>query len=507
VQPQIQGAGAPTNPCFNGGQQYVDTTNHVIYSCPSNGSNWVNIGLGNLSGGGGAFNALTSGTNTAASMTVGTGASISSSGTGTVTATNGAVPAFPVLAQGAKCDGSTDDTTAIQAALTACAASINGGTVVVPAGVCRTSSLLTLSGNGCTLQGQGINANTAGGSTIQTTSSTANILQVGPSSGTGSTLRVRDLSLSRTVAGTSTSTGFFITSCGVCEITNVESFDSIFGYRYQIGTGGNQVKIERARAYANLGSTRYGFYINGQTNSLMMVDDVSAPLNGKTITYGLYFVSGSNDVFANRFQDTGSQHAIYFAGNANNIHIAHPVLDTCGADCISVNSSTGGGLGNDNNITFTDIWAAPNNGATAAVTITSSQGVQINGGAVHIWTASKNAILATSSSRLQINNVHEFVRGGTNTSNCITLSSTSDTTISGNHCFGMSATPMAAGIVLTGSTLNSITGNMVSGTGSSGIALDGSSNNNNLCGNIVDTTSITTKMTNSGTGNACGMTN
>lgn len=47
VSPQIQGAGAPTNPCYNGGQQYVDTTNHVIYGCPSSGSNWTNLSLGN----------------------------------------------------------------------------------------------------------------------------------------------------------------------------------------------------------------------------------------------------------------------------------------------------------------------------------------------------------------------------------------------------------------------------------------------------------------------------
>lgn len=48
VSPQIQGAGAPTNPCTNGGQQYVDTTNHVLYGCPSSGSNWANLGLGNV---------------------------------------------------------------------------------------------------------------------------------------------------------------------------------------------------------------------------------------------------------------------------------------------------------------------------------------------------------------------------------------------------------------------------------------------------------------------------
>jgi len=51
VQPQIQGAGAPPNPYANGGQQYVDQTNHVLYGCPASGGNWANLGLGNLLGG------------------------------------------------------------------------------------------------------------------------------------------------------------------------------------------------------------------------------------------------------------------------------------------------------------------------------------------------------------------------------------------------------------------------------------------------------------------------
>lgn len=46
VAPQIQGAGAPSNPCATAPQQYVDTTNHVIYQCNVSGGNWVNIGLG-----------------------------------------------------------------------------------------------------------------------------------------------------------------------------------------------------------------------------------------------------------------------------------------------------------------------------------------------------------------------------------------------------------------------------------------------------------------------------
>ncbi|MBV9179888.1 MAG: hypothetical protein JO356_01135 [Acidobacteria bacterium] len=59
VSPQITGSGAPSNPCVNGGQQYLDTTNHVLYSCPSNGSNWANIQLGNAAGSGWTNNGAT----------------------------------------------------------------------------------------------------------------------------------------------------------------------------------------------------------------------------------------------------------------------------------------------------------------------------------------------------------------------------------------------------------------------------------------------------------------
>lgn len=49
---QITGAGAPSNPCGTGGQDYVDTTNHVIYHCSVPGQNWVNIGGGSSNSGG-----------------------------------------------------------------------------------------------------------------------------------------------------------------------------------------------------------------------------------------------------------------------------------------------------------------------------------------------------------------------------------------------------------------------------------------------------------------------
>jgi hypothetical protein len=79
-----------------------------------------------VSGGGSpAFSAITTGTNTTATMTVGSGASIVTTGTGNVVACNGR--AFTnVKVEGAVGNGSTNDSTAIQSAFTAAGSTTPG---------------------------------------------------------------------------------------------------------------------------------------------------------------------------------------------------------------------------------------------------------------------------------------------------------------------------------------------------------------------------------------------
>jgi hypothetical protein len=95
-------AGVPTGTC-GANALAVNTTNGNLYSC--NGGVWTLVGGG---GGSSAFSALTSGTNTTAAMVVGTGASLASTGTGTIHASSvGAV--FSVLDYGWVDDDSTDN--------------------------------------------------------------------------------------------------------------------------------------------------------------------------------------------------------------------------------------------------------------------------------------------------------------------------------------------------------------------------------------------------------------
>lgn len=93
--PRVTVAGKPGTPRTNQVVVVTDAANATTcitgggssnVTCQWNGSNWVAIGGGG-GGGAGGFDAITSGSNTGATMTCGTGCSIVPSGTGAITAT------------------------------------------------------------------------------------------------------------------------------------------------------------------------------------------------------------------------------------------------------------------------------------------------------------------------------------------------------------------------------------------------------------------------------------
>lgn len=103
----IYGNVPPTGPCAVSGQFYTNFTPHppALYQCQF--GVWVSITAFTSYG----FNVITGGTNTSAAMVVGTGASLSTSGAGTIAATTAAA----LAATPGQCTGMTPIATGIQA--------------------------------------------------------------------------------------------------------------------------------------------------------------------------------------------------------------------------------------------------------------------------------------------------------------------------------------------------------------------------------------------------------
>ena len=84
----------------------------------------------------------------------------------------------------------------------------------------------------------------------------------------------------------------------------------------------------------------------------------------------------------------------------------------------------------------------------------------------------------------------------------VKINSSSGNTVSGNVITETTGSGFTTGIVLVSASRNAVNGNAISGYGTTGISLDSSSSNNNLLGNAINPTNITTPISNSGTYNA-----
>lgn len=134
----------------------------------------------------------------ATSLALGTPLSVSSGGTG-----GNSVAAFKTLtgqqivvtdpAYGAKCDGSTDDTTAINNALA------TGLTVILPPATCKITGVLNINVSGTSLIGQGIQA-----SFLTSSSTTAVMISVGSSV---NHVTISNMTLTRSVTAVATAEG------------------------------------------------------------------------------------------------------------------------------------------------------------------------------------------------------------------------------------------------------------------------------------------------------------
>ena len=322
----LSGSGAPSITCTqNGnyaiypygaewGQSYQDTTNNVEYKCTTSG--WAK----NLPTTGGTLTGALNGTSASFSGTVAAGAPIAltSGGTGATTAAvamdNFGLTFVDVRNAGAKCDGTTDDTTAIQAAISEAESGLIAGyapAIYIPSGVCRISAALRLPSN-LQVFGDGLAA-----SVIQQTSTTANLFTV---YNNGTTLPeyffgggVRDITLEgngHTTKGT------------LLEIQNAGGYtlDNVMFYNH----GGRGIEIgevsERSKftnifmQYVRFPETLNGFEFHQVGVTIMSPgqagDLVSSPLNSELPYYcfGVNCVNGY-------FPGPGGQAMVSASGN------------------------------------------------------------------------------------------------------------------------------------------------------------------------------------------------
>ncbi len=125
----------------------------------------------------------------------------------------------------AACNGTADDTVALQSALNTVGALVQGGAVLIPSAICYTASGITVPSN-VNLVGNGFfPANPQFGSQIKCALSTAVCVQVGTTGSNGS-VKVSDLGVTRAVGTPSSTTiGVLVKDSYNVSLSNVGSFN------------------------------------------------------------------------------------------------------------------------------------------------------------------------------------------------------------------------------------------------------------------------------------------
>lgn len=244
-----------------------------------------------------------------------------------------------VLDYGAKCDGATDDTTALQAAFTAGA----GKTIQFPAGTCLFTSL-TLKGTGTLVQGRGRDA-----SWLRSTSAAGDSITVGDD-GHGTSVATynyvfRDLTIFPNINKTS---GFNVHLKNVLSVYfNSVSMGSDLTYAY-IGNyiwGGiwadyaGGVHLEQMEVFAK----QYGFKLNGSVDSAIHFTNLRRAQTNLYMAGGVSgfhctqsgMVEGANNMVVDNSVDTTTPNHVNFFGTSC-------AFDTSSSDNVVINTPLGG---------------------------------------------------------------------------------------------------------------------------------------------------------------------
>ena len=400
---------------------------------------------------------------------------------------------FNVRTYGAKGDGTTDDTAAIQAAINAAVATA-GGTVYVPAGTYKVTSTLTIPNSGqvgIQVEGAGTGAYAPnGGSTIKVSFASGDVFYMpGAGSGTGDP-SFFDLNVDAgTVTRTSGATfDYKIPSGGqISHVYTNRDYDAI-----AIGTPGTDSQNFMSIHDSEFFQVRHvAFHQTGDTNGGGLdIHDILTYGNGTEYTAGTNYCYLAD--VAGSIIDPLYFHDVDCEGYANGLYITLSsgyLADAFISNVIFDGLSTGNGMqftttgtANIANVHISGIWAIAASGSDAILLDASN--LQSSTTGVHFFTIT--GVTASST-----------------TGNCVNLNAgVTDVTITNSQLYQCSN---GAGINLAGSTATDnnivISGNRFGAIGTDiyGVVASGT-RNVTITGN--DFTGATTAVAFGGTNNA-----
>jgi hypothetical protein len=325
-------------------------------------------------------------------------------------------PAFLVTASpfNAKCDGSTDDFIGMQAAITAAQSTSAGGAVILPSGACAKSAALSITAGNVSLIGQGPTGGTGRGSTLIDLNGSNDCIDVTGISGTNiQNVKLQDFTCQRNVAPTGSSIGISLSFVTRPILNNVEVFDAVTCFSLN-PTGSTNAGVAEGilwneHCYASAGRTvTTGFFFNGQMNSTRVFHPKVLHVGG-TICNEFKMASGTADLFITEPETNGSNNSagcsqIFFQGNAEDVHIIHPILDLCGGTalpCIDFENGTSGVFGVQNNVQISDPWLnVSSNHFIQTIQINNTIGITVTGGYIGVAPQGQGINITGASSKL-----------------------------------------------------------------------------------------------------------
>jgi len=408
----------------------------------------------------------------------------------------------------------TDNYPAVQAAITA----MTAGTLNFPCGFARfTSGTPTVSGKsniqlkGCVLGGNNTNQTTW----FASTSTLGNVKFAGSSGAHDKWNGIDSITFARAVAPS--------TTAGQARGLDVEWNEGFVWQNSRVEDAGTQATYWLFPDGAFSGHTSYvavewGFngispaagtyscyYIDGsQALSSWVTDHRGCLTNNKAD--GTHIFYGDNysgpimeDVMSDWFQTFQITTSVFAnvtpTGGFQNgdIHYVHSVFDTNKGSVVNLTGLTSGGA----NVNFDEGWCT-NSGTPYGFEIHSSQGIHLSNFELSQCGTTASAYF-DSSTRVSFTNNHcDTVISSF--AGCLKVNATSASVFTGNDAIGNSAS--ATLFDFTGSSNNTVQGNVLTGTASIGIHFDATSNTNNASYlNKIISASITTPVSDSGSGN------